>query len=82
MWQLRLAMRYFFFSIKNNTIDKIQTKGLGNASQYMHYEKYAGFEEIYYRLKNDEIITIMCEAKNELSAKSAINEFLFCWNNP
>jgi len=75
-------MRYYFFSIKNNTIDKIQTKGLGNPSQYTHYEKYTGFEEIYYKTENDKLITVMCEATNQIAARNTITEFLFCWSNP
>jgi hypothetical protein len=79
---LFLCMRYYFLSIKDNAIDKIQSKGLGNASQYIHYEKFTGFEEIYYKTEDGKITIVMCEATNLLAAKSAINEFLFCWSNP
>ena len=69
-------MRYFFFYIKNNKIDKIQRKGLGNASQYTHYEKSVGFEEIYYKVENNIIVTVMCEANSQELATKAVNLFL------
>jgi len=69
-------MRYYFFSIKDNTIDKIQNKGLGNGSQYIHCEKIIGVEEIHYKTEDGKIITIMCEADTPEKANKAITEFL------
>jgi hypothetical protein len=69
-------MRYYFFSIKNNTIDKIQKTRLGNASQYTLHEKNIGFEEIHYKTSNGEIVTVMCEADSHELAIRAVKLFL------
>jgi hypothetical protein len=69
-------MKYYFFSTENNTIDKPQKVGLGNASQYTHYEKIIGVEEIYYKMKDGKIVTVMCEALDYDSAKKAVDRFL------
>jgi len=51
-------MRYYFFSIKDNSIDKIQDKGLGNASQYTYHEKEVGVEQIFYKIKDGKIVNM------------------------
>ena len=49
---------YYFFSIKDNSIDKIQDKGLGNASQYTYHEKEVGVEQIFYKIKDGKIVNM------------------------
>ena len=69
-------MRYYFFSIVNNSIHETESGAKISALEYHHYENNDGGEPIFYKLTDGKISHIICEAKDQDSATKAVEKYL------
>ena len=68
-------MKYYFFSIVDNSIHETESGAKVSALEYHHYENNDE-EEIFYKLTDGKISNIICEAKDKETAIKAVEKYL------